>query len=376
MGGLVGSYPLGLDYYLKTANSYQIPLRFNVLDANTPAWTITSGEVDFTPSVTGKDHVFNIGHNWSSTHSRPQFGQQMEANYEENDTTTWYEWFSYFNDYPSPSTVYNVRPFQIATVKYGSSEPYRYTSSLVLNLDAFYLLNEIGTNLIEFRTQTYGARTTKTGGDGGGSLGNSMMYILDSLYILHEINNFGWLYQRDTSGSVVEIARVDNYNNVQLGKDYAEAVRFSAPTLFDSKSAPDRMGNQVALYNDAGVLKAIDGLGNTKILTGKTIIPQDTAGLDADDLYADPKTAIVKIVLGENLITNGDFTNWTGSGKSATPDNWEFVDPRDTTKYYVKQNPTGRLHYYSDGFSSTANIISTSTGALCEAYRYSFTVVD
>jgi hypothetical protein len=105
-------YDLGLSFDLRTANSYQVPLKFNALDANTADWTITTGEVDFEPSVLGKDHVFNIGYNWdASLLGHPQMGQQMEATYEMTDTTLVSEWFSYYNS-KSLSPSYSGEPFK------------------------------------------------------------------------------------------------------------------------------------------------------------------------------------------------------------------------------------------------------------------------
>lgn len=379
MGGLVGSYPLGLDYYLKTANSYQIPLRFNVLDANTPAWTITSGEVDFTPSVTGKDHVFNIGHNWSSTHSRPQFGQQMEANYEQNDTTTWYEWFSYFNDYPSPSITYNVRPFQLATVRYGTSEPYRYTSSISTNADVVSILDERNISLIEFRTQTYGAtsnETTIARGRLQDAFGNSMIYIMDSLWIFHNINNMPWLFQAKLDGSAKELMRIDNNERLLLSPSTDIPIVFSSPVYGNIYWTNEAGTGTVPIYKENGTDRIYVG-GQDGMVTNKIEVinmPQDTSGLESGQFYVDDLTGSVQYTFPEDIVTNGTFTTWTGTGKSATPTGWTFApDPRDTTAIYIEQNPTGKLHYVWDG-SSRDTYVLQDTSTIGVTYGYSFVV--
>jgi hypothetical protein len=102
--------------------------------------------------------------------------------------------------------------------------------------------------------------------------------------------------------------------------------------------------------------------------------PSDTSNTNAGDYIYDLNTGQVSIVIGENLVANGDFTDWTGSAKSALPDNWLFTPARDTTLFYVEQSPTGEAHVIHDG--TIIAFYQTSVFSVGVTYGYSFEITD
>lgn len=103
--------------------------------------------------------------------------------------------------------------------------------------------------------------------------------------------------------------------------------------------------------------------------------PLDTNGVSIGKKYIDIRTGDIKQILGTNLVVNGDFTDWTGTGKTANPVNW-FVSWEDTTKNYVNQSPTGEMHFvyayptHQDS-SLTLHQLGATVGHL---YGYSFDI--
>jgi hypothetical protein len=104
--------------------------------------------------------------------------------------------------------------------------------------------------------------------------------------------------------------------------------------------------------------------------------PLDTTGVKSNEIYVDNRTGNLTQRIPENIVTNGDFTTWTGAGKSATPNGWTFAPyPRDTTTVYIEQNPVGKLHFIWDGSDKTAYLLQ-ATSSIGVNYGYSFTVSE
>lgn len=133
---------IGLDIKTKSGTVYGLNKIFvsTPVDANTGAWTLSTSATDWIPANPGHDHILNLSYNYEGVAGIPQFGWQFEPNYEVNDTTDAYEWFSFFNNLPSPSTTYSIRPFQMVVSEY---EAGGYESQLRFDVDKFWLIEPI-----------------------------------------------------------------------------------------------------------------------------------------------------------------------------------------------------------------------------------------
>lgn len=364
----LAGHPYGFNRIFKT-----VPL--NPLNAS---WSMLTRAGDFTAGGVS-DHMVFLGYNQDAELVDLQFGQGMEATYDVDDTTVISEWYSYYLSRPSLPT-YSVRPFQVGTFRYGSSAPYRYTSSATIAADAFFLISEGGANMIEFRSQTYGATTTQTGtrysGTLSNALGNSMMYIQDSLWIFHEKNNFGWLYQGDPSGSARELMRLDNsgiYGHVKISPLGVCDIDFGSPIYGSIDWRNKDTTGIVSIYKEDGTNRIHIG-GNDGMVTNKleiTDIPMDTTGLNAGQFYLDPLTGVIKYTVPENIFPQGNFTSWSGILKQQVPNG--FYSTLDTLHAYIEQSPIGKMHYVNDG-TDIQYVTVLDSNTIGETYGYSFTV--
>jgi len=361
--GLGALFDIPLDDYVYGFEA----LRFETNKAEDDAWSISIGYNDWIPETEGADIPFNLGYNWTGRIMMPQWGFQLEPNYEVTDSLSIWEWFSYFNDYPNPYTGYNIRPFQLGVYRYGLDSPYVYTSSVGLLADVITFTGDEGTSLIELRTQTYGSSETESGGNGGGGIGNSRLYILDSLWIHHSKNNFGWLYQSTNAGGVKELIRLDENNVVLLAPDEDTDVDFGRAIIGDIKWHNKDSTNYLTVQpdiNDVIVFGNDNGIAVTNIEIRS--MPMDTTGIKGGELFADPLTGLVNYGLPLNLVANGDFTAFTDS----VPDGWTgygFIGDS-----YIEEYPTGKLHYVSNGYAGTVSSNITLTSGL--TYGFSFSI--
>lgn len=100
----------------------------------------------------------------------------------------------------------------------------------------------------------------------------------------------------------------------------------------------------------AGVDAVIDSV-TIEVLEGNTAIQSTSA--NQPELYWEAAS------LGSELVTNGDFTNWTGDD----PDDWTFNGSEDASNY-VTENPAGEAQLVTDGTITLGiyqNILSQNT---------------
>ena len=101
------------------------------------------------------------------------------------------------------------------------------------------------------------------------------------------------------------------------------------------------------------------------ILYPEVFFPLRHLGLNINDLYADPVSGTVRSLLPENILPNGDFSDWTLDN----PDNWILSGTEDVNNY-VTENPTGKAEILCEpGFELYQNNI------FAEGVSYSYTFV-
>lgn len=200
---------------------------------------------------------------------------------------------------------------------------------------------------------------------------DNLIALYDTMTLHYDFNNLSWLKQKGTAAvfnNAVELMRIDDNNNVSIAPDgYSPLIKLNKANVLAPVSEPDYDSGYVFLYNEYGDLKSKDGYGNVKVLSND-ILPLDTTGLEIGKRYIDPNTGVVRQVLGTNLISNYDFTNWTNGYQ---PDGWTCSVP-DTTNFYYENN-SGQLHFIITNPSGQQVYHSGSTAG---DYGYSFVVTQ
>lgn len=148
-------------------------------------------------------------------------------------------------------------------------------------------------------------------------------------------------------------------------------ISVNADTIIISKEATLTTSNTALYYgklkNIRQDISDLSGLENI-IDYVETSIPLDSAGLLSDRLWANPETGLINYIFAENLVINGDFSDWT----LGEPDDWlitaGFADPGNS----YEESPTGKLHIVTDG---DENCRIYQMGAdVGVTYNYSFTI--
>lgn len=194
-----------------------------------------------------------------------------------------------------------------------------------------------------------------------------IIYAADTMDFWYLINNDVLFKQSDTTGWYKGLFYIDDSNRFVISPDGIDT--YFPYSITGSLKLENQAGVAVPIYNDTTKGIRIEG----KIFPdniGVVGLPQDTVDLAEGDLYIDPNTNSVMSVLGENLITNGDFTTWTDS----VPDNWTSVN-YDGTNQYTEQSPAGALHLYTDGLVN-ANFQSNVNMTIGVDYGYSFNIIS
>lgn len=378
-GNYSGSYKRGLRLQHKIgANPFEFSkiLEVSPQGDSTASFMISSLELNWA-SYFANEISFNLGYNTDGALSyRPNYGYIFEPEYHlADDTSTIFEQYSYFNN--RPSATYIVRPFQTNTTefgnKYGNASDFYYMTSCNFNVDYLWFGDESNHPLIEFRSSTYGLAKTAGGNHYDSGLGNSELIFLDSTTIRHSINNFPWLFQADNTGNAREIIRLNNHNNVMVAPNGFYSIELSSPIEGNINWRNYDSTGTVSIYRDTTnriVVGGGDGLFTQRLSVG--YFPSDTAGLASGKIIVDPTTGLLKYLLPLNLVTNGDFTNWSAYGTYSIPDNWSQPD---TTVLSVEESPAGKLHITTNG-SSAVQITSNDLQTAGVTYGYSFTVTE
>jgi len=317
------------------------------LDANTGSWSLTTAVNDFIPGNDGVDHTVNLGYNHDSAlPNHPQFGFQLEAQYEAWDTINVYEWFSYFND--KPISDYSVRTFQMAV--YMGQQGY-FSSRMALDADEIWFGRSTGAGSDNFR------------------FANDVFFLQNNSYMFAEGNDRLFLYQRSKLGGAVELARVDSNDNVVIHPSGSTNIELRRPVIMPNQTAPDLTGVQVGIYNDNGNLKVIDGFGEETRISGSIIIPTDSSLLGSGKYYGDMETGTMQFLVPRNLVFNGNFTDWTGDD----PDGW-VVSPEDTGNYVTETD--GKMTIVVDGTQIGWAVYQDLSDSVTNGvtYGYSFVV--
>lgn len=218
----------------RTSGTY-FPL-FQIIppDANlseVPDMLIYSGFNDFIPGEPGIDYVFNYGTNQNSRLlHRPQWTVQLESNYERSATQNLYEWFSDFQNYPSPYTTFAARPIgTIVVVDHAADTLYSVENGMTA--DVIYWNNQNNQQVMKwmFKNENPNSLLAHT---------NSNLLLMDSTRITAGHNNYGWLFQNVAAeNSQVELMRLDEENMVVIdpGRGPTQgAVRIPSRLVGDS----------------------------------------------------------------------------------------------------------------------------------------------
>jgi hypothetical protein len=100
----------------------------------------------------------------------------------------------------------------------------------------------------------------------------------------------------------------------------------------------------------------------------ETYIPNDTTGLYGNNIYVDYNTGQLRQTRPANVITNGDFSDWT----NGYPDGWN-ASGFDTTHCSIEESPSGVLHFQTDGSCGSLYQNGATIGI---DYGYSFEIVS
>ena len=336
-------------------------------------WRIYSSYgLDWDSSTTERSFTnYIISYNGDRKGNKAWMATGMEPEYELgylNQDFTFYEWW-YQYDWPAANPQYSVRPFQISILTPYDNDPDITQAQGVFALDQLWM----GSPYPSFN-YTLDWQFNRNG--------SSSLLIADTFYVFNSINNSPWLYQAGHGwavGNPAEIARVDTNNYVSIAPNvYTDGIKLNKPTIIPESTIPRPTTDAVTLYNQDGSLKAITGSGEIKNLTA-TIIPIDTGGVGVGEWYADNLSGEMSIRLPEYLLTNGEFTEWTGVGKAQTPDSWS-IGVQDSLHWYLEESPTGQLHYVSDanpGFNgSVQQTVSIDSGSICRYSIYVPSTID
>jgi len=354
-----GNYNTGLTIWEKSSHPYGFNRIFKSipLDTATASWSLATGTTDFKPANNGYDHQINLGYNWDGYKLKPQWGFQLEAQYEYADTINIYEWFSYFNNLPPAYKTYGVRTFQVSV--YQGQQGY-YSSRMTVDADEF-IIGRDGYGIDNFR------------------FNRNAFLIQNNAYIIGNNNNSPFLYQRLSGGNSANMLMIDNTDNLVLAPSGAiNAVDFGQPISkeedetirWDNNAGTD----EITIYPDTTDRLQIGSGGGVSVNNiDVTYFPEDTTGLVSGKLYLD--NGFLRYTLPSNIFINGDFSSWTGTGNSTRPVGWNFN--WDTTHIQFVNN-SDQLEIISDGavqLSTWGNFTLTSLD-VGTVYGYSFDVIS
>jgi len=188
-------------------------------DVNSGAWSLATSRNDWQPTRPGQDIPINLGYNWdgeiTTGWGAGQWGFQFEPNYERQDTLTVYEYFLYYNNYPSPNTTYEVRPFQVAI--YRGLSGYYHKRTAGLDVGELRIGKSGGTSIADAFTFNLGETNS--------ILGKNNLRLYDTTTVYQAVNNIGWLFQSSSNNSATELMRLDNTNSVVLAPSGANDIK-------------------------------------------------------------------------------------------------------------------------------------------------------
>jgi hypothetical protein len=134
--------------------------------------------------------------------------------------------------------------------------------------------------------------------------------------------------------------------------------------------------------DDSGIYTYDLNVENDATVVGNLSLPNiqtNSTGLNANELYADPFSNQVYYAKGANLILSGEFNDWTGTYRAATPDGWIIGIPQDTNHFYFANN-ANRLQIISDDNKNWTfeyrGVSEDEYAVIGEKYRYSFDIIS
>jgi len=197
IGKTEGSYRTALDWRALSgtyAGGGRI-FKMTPYDQYTAPWVLATAVNDFIPDSQGVDHSINLGYNWNGDKpTLPQFGMQLEGNYEFEPNTDVYEYFFY---YSAPYAQFDIRPFALTVYKPNIGQPYNVESNFNTAQISFSAMN------LEQRIHIM----TPNIGEGG-------IFFRDTMRIQNDIRDVPWLYQKNSAGGFTEIVRINAQNRV------------------------------------------------------------------------------------------------------------------------------------------------------------------
>src|SRR3990167_5346223 len=259
--------------------------------------------------------------------------------------TSFYNGNYYYNNYP-------LRFYNTDTYRYwqygilGSSSPYYFNTTF----------NDSGTAYMPLSIQYYPNTLTNL------ILGNEGYVSASSgnLRLKASGSNSVWLGQ-------------DNLLYVNAGRLFSVLTTGTAPFSITSTTPVENLTvKRIYTPSFIGAVATNIDMDNYDItrlgLLNYSGVQFNSIGLNANDIYANPNSGILSVAIGENLLLNGNFTDWTGDN----PDNWN-VSLEDAGNY-VEESPTGTLHFVTDGNTHAWSISQTGVMDSNVAYGYYFRI--
>lgn len=357
LGGLSNGVPIGL---LKTENAADVDQYrwYQLTHADTSTvgdWLIYSLFLDWDANRVGTFTNYCIAYNGLRRGNKAWMGTAMEPEYEVvGNHQVLYEWWYGF-DYPATNIQYTNRPFQVTQYVPYSGNIDSIIAGAVFSLDQLWMGTPAQAGYcLDFQFN---------------DVGGSYVRMADSFQVVNSVNNIDWLLQANTSGSHISLMKLNELNQIvlapageyriKLGTQLTGPIRWMAADGYTNISIEPDSTDRIIFSNESGIT-----VTSLKVRGFAT----DTTGLDVGDLVADPNSGVLSTVLGANLISNGDFSNWT----AWKPDDWTVNTP-DTTNWYL-ENDGGKLHFIVQTNSSEQVYQGSRTAG--KTYGYSFLVTQ
>lgn len=348
-----GNYNTGLTIYQNAGHPYGYNRIFKSvpLDSYSPAWSLVTGIVDFVPANNGVDHTITLAANWDREQpTLPIWGWQLENNYESDDTTNIYEWFWFFYD-KAVSPTYSVRPWQGAVRIYNSGRKEILTN---YDTDEFWI-GRTGYTLDRFNF----------------NLKYGYLYMNDSTYVVNYTNNWDWLMQVDSTGTNgISMIKVDNLNRVVISPSSYYDILFASPIDSSLRWRNNANDGFITVQPDTNDILNITGNGVHVPKLQVNFFYEDTTGLEPGDLVIDPTTHVVRAIKGKNIVTNGEFNDWTADD----PDSWSLST--EDAGNYVTEDPTGSARFVTDGTAQGFQLYQYNILDSLETYGYAIKITS
>lgn len=335
-------------FHATSLNPYNAPYSLQIAD------------FDFIPDSIGSDFTLTYGYNLDGTKSdRAVFSMNMESAYEVNANYDVYEWFLQFLSSPYPWD-YSARPIQVGCwiPQDGVSRTY---STFVIAADEFSVSANDSWQKFRINPTLEGT--------------NTQFVLMDSTYLLGEVNNIPVYTQASTLGGVINLIGADDDDEVVVSPNGVTPIKLPAPLSTSIRWRNNANNDNITILPDSSDRLNINSAGGVGVQSlDITYIPDDTLGLPSGKLYLDPNTGNVKYTIPENLVTNGDFSSWYDYGTYRMPTDW--IPPDTSLGMYVEEDPSGKAHIVSDGTSTAQFYYNATLQEVGVTYGYSFTVYE